>query len=892
VSPLKALSRDIEKNLKEPLSEISELLMDKNGKELNIRVGVRTGDTSKKDRAEMSKKPPHILITTPESLAILLSSKKFITHLMDVNWLIIDEIHSLAENKRGVHLALLVEMLGHLSSHMTRIGLSATVSPLEEIANYLVGNKSLDGRVKKESNDCKIVNTQFIKKLDIKVITPVDDLVNSNFKDMHDKTYEKINDLVMKHKTTLIFTNTRAATERVVHFLSEKYPKNYYENADKLDNSENATSGIGAHHGSLSKEHRTRIENNLRLGKLKVIVCSTSLELGIDIGYIDLVICLGSPKSVARLLQRIGRSGHNLHDVTKGRVIVLDRDDLLECSVMVKSALEKKIDRIHIPKNSLDILAQVIFGFTFIKKWDENELYSIIKRCYNYSELKYSEYDEILNYLSGDFVSLEERYVYAKIWRKDGIIGPRGKMARPIYMTNLGTIPDQTGVIVKAGNQKIGTIDEGFLERLKKRDVFVLGGRTYQFKYSRGMVANVSSSAGKQPTVPSWYSEMLPLSFDLSQEISRFKFLIEEKLNREIDKNEIVDFVKEYLYCDEKSSKAIINYINEQFLFSKVPHHRRIVIEHYKDGKSKKAIFHTMYGRRVNDCLSRLLGYSISRSTHKDIEIAINDNGFVIGYEGKINFLSALKLIKSENIEKIMSNALDKSEILKRRFRHCATRSLMILRNYKGKTKRVGRQQVSSDILYNTVRRINDNFFLIKETKREVMQDLMDIDSTKKVIKNIENKKVKIEEFVTEIPSPFAFNLILQGFSDIIKMEDKNEFIKRMHNYVLAKISLGKKANKVTDFSYYKSWEEDEKEKLIQKENEENKKEKMLDLLIKVRNRISLDSGIYEDIVDFIKGKQKFPNYFIEYVKNIVNNPSEVWPKELIEYFEELLKRV
>ncbi|NQV09461.1 DEAD/DEAH box helicase, partial [Candidatus Woesearchaeota archaeon] len=303
ISPLKALNEDIKINLMNPLQEMEKMT----GKKLGIRVNVRTGDTTQKEKVQMSKTPPHILITTPETLAILLSTIKFREYMRGVEWCIVDEIHALAENKRGTHLSLSLERLQDLSKHITRVGLSATVAPLEEIAKFLVGYKNSKPR------DCLIVDIKMIKKLDLKVLSPVADLIDTTHEEIHHKMYTLMDKLIQDHKTTLIFTNTRAATERVVNHLKEKFPKNYTEN-------------IGAHHGSLSKFTRHKIENRLREGKLKVVVSSTSLELGIDIGYIDLVILLGSPKSVARAIQRCGRAGHRLHDTTKGRIIVLDRD--------------------------------------------------------------------------------------------------------------------------------------------------------------------------------------------------------------------------------------------------------------------------------------------------------------------------------------------------------------------------------------------------------------------------------------------------------------------------------------------------------------------------------------------------------------------------------------
>ncbi|MEK6875865.1 MAG: helicase-related protein, partial [Nanoarchaeota archaeon] len=339
-------------------------------------------------------------------------------------------------------------------------------------------------------------------------------------------------------------------------------------------------------------------------------VCSTSLELGIDIGYIDLVICLSSPKSVARALQRIGRSGHRLHDVTKGRIIVLDRDDLVECAVLLKSALEKKIDKIHIPTNALDVLAQQIYGIAIQEQINISDLFKLIKNSYCYHNLEKKDFNEIMDYLAGKYISLEDRHIYAKIWHDEetGMIGKRGKLARVLYMTNIGTIPDETSVKVKVGEQFVGTIEEAFLERLRPGDVFVLGGQIYEFKFARGMVAQVSASANRPPNVPSWFSEMLPLSFDLALEIGRFRKLLNEMFCAGNRKEEIIDFINNFVYVDANAANSIYNYFNEQFHYAEIPSNTRIIVEHYTNEQGiKHTIFHTLYGRRVNDCLSRAL---------------------------------------------------------------------------------------------------------------------------------------------------------------------------------------------------------------------------------------------------------------------------------------------
>ncbi len=772
-SPLKALNNDIFVNLIKPLNEIYEIAEKKDIKLQKIRVSLRTGDTETSERVKMLKNPPHIFITTPETLAIVLTSKKFIDLFYGVEFVVIDEIHSLG-NKRGVYQSISLERLENISKiSPVRIGLSATIAPLDEVANFLVGFE----------RDCLISEVENIKKTDIEVLTGVNDLIDTDSYEIHSSLYSLIDKLIQSHKTTVIFTNTRAATERVVHHLKEMFPENY---------SENLGGGIGAHHSSLSKEHRFEIEEKLRKGELKVVVTSTSLELGIDIGYIDLVILLGSPKSSARALQRIGRAGHKLHDVAKGRFIVLDRDDLVECSILNKECYERRIDKIHIPKNCLDVISQQIFGMAIQKIWNIDEMFNVIRKSYCYSELSKEDFMSVISYLAGEY-ALEHRNVYAKIWydEKTKQIGKKGKLARVIYMTNIGTIPEESfiTIVIASGerkDEKIGVIDESFLEKMKPGDVFVLGGRRYQFMFTRGMKAYVNAAVRKNPTIPSWFSEQLPLSFDSALEILRFRKKIDEMFENNKKKEMIIELIKEYCYVNEHIAGLIYKYFYEQYSYSKIPNEKRLLIECYK-GEKNYVIFHSLYGRRVNDALSRALGYLMGQKVGRDIEIGINDNGFYFAGE-KLPIDDALKFLKTSNLREILEEAIARTEILKRRFRHCAARSLMILRNYKGHTKSVGRQQISSFLLLSAVNKISKDFPILKEARREVLEDLMDIKNAELVLKWIEEDKIKIEKVNTKLPSPFATNLVLQGYSDLLKMEDKIEFLKRMHKEILKEI--------------------------------------------------------------------------------------------------------
>jgi ATP-dependent Lhr-like helicase len=765
VSPLKALNNDIQKNLNEPLAELEKIA----GKKLGIRAMVRTGDTKASEKSRMLESPPHILITTPETLAIIINAPKFKEKLVDVKWVIVDEIHALAENKRGVHLSLTLERLQHAAGRFTRIGLSATISPLEKIAEFLVGCE------KGVARDCVIVDVQFIKKLDMKVLSPVKDLINATQEEVHKNTYTLLDDLIQSHKTTLVFTNTRSGTERVVHHLKTKFQGKYADN-------------IGAHHSSLSAEHRLEIENKLKNGELKVVVSSTSLELGIDIGYIDLVVLLGSPKSVARALQRIGRSGHKLHDKAEGRIIVMDRDDLVECGVLLKNALEGNIDEISIPENCLDVLAQHIYGMAINEQQYVENVFDLIKRSYCFRNLTRADFNSVLDYLSGKFVELEQRNVYAKIWidEKEGVMGRKSRSARVIYSTNIGTIPEESYIVVKVGEHKIGMIDEGFLERMKKGDIFVLGGKIYRLNYCRGMTCQVTPSAGP-PTVPSWFSEQLPLSFGLAMEIQKFRRFMEERMVK--TEKEVKDFIRGYLYVDENAVNSIYQYFREQYLYSVIPSDKRILIEYYETSKKRYVIFHSLFGRRVNDALSRALAYAISKRQHKNVGIGLTDNGFYLTVEGKTQVLQSLEELTPENITEVVQRAIEKTDVLARRFRHCATRSLMILRNYKGRQKSVGRQQMGSRILLSFVKKISEDFSILKEARREVMEDLMDIKNAKWVIKQIKEGRIKIKIISNDIPTPFAFNMIAQGYMDVLRIEERTEFIRRMHEAILLRIS-------------------------------------------------------------------------------------------------------
>ncbi len=751
VSPLKALNNDIERNLQKPLRELYEA----NDIEDDIRVGVRTGDTSQKQRQQHTKNPPHIYITTPESLAIVLNSPKFSRSLEEARWLIVDEIHSLADNKRGVHLSLSLERLVHrMQKEPIRIGLSATISPMDEIARFLVGT----------NRDCLIVDVTGMKDVDIEVISPVDDLVYTPAGEASTEMYEILDDLIQQHTTTLVFTNTRSATERVVFNLKQRYQ--HYD------------SNVAAHHGSLSRDVRLKVEERLKQGDLRCVVSSTSLELGIDIGSVDLVVLLGSPKSVTRALQRIGRSGHFITETSKGRIIVLDRDDLVECTVLAREARQGRLDRVHIPSNAIDVLAQHVVGMGIQQKWTLDEALTLIRRAYPYRELPRQDFIKLLDYLAGEYEELEGKKVYGKIWfdEQDEMFGRRGKMVRPIYYLNIGTIPDETAVkVYTTDKQYVGKVEEPFVERLKKDDIFVLAGQTYQFKRSKRMRIYVVPRPDASPTIPSWFSEQLPLSYDLAREISRYRRSVAHKIQRGED---------------DDLMPAIRNYVREQMHFG-VPHDQRLLVETFRQDGYRHAVFHTLVGRQANDALSRIVAFRLTSLQGFNVRLAITDNGFDVMYPERYDPLSEEDVrttLAPDGMRDDLRRALDNTEMLKRRFRHVAARSFMILRNYLGHHMSVSRQQRNAAVLFRVVREIDPEFPALKETYREIMEDSMDIDNAASYLAQLERGDIELSLRRSDLPSPFAFNIVAVGASDVVLMEDRKAFTRQMHQRVMEAI--------------------------------------------------------------------------------------------------------
>ncbi len=768
VSPLRALSNDIRKNLLIPLQGIREIAKERGVELPEIRALVRTGDTPQYQRAKMLKKPPHILITTPETLAIVLNAPKFREKLRDVRWVIVDEVHELSSNKRGAHLSLSLERLQNLSKEFVRIGLSATQAPVEEIAKWLVG---YDGE---KPRQCDIIKISAIKALDLKVLCPYRDLRSREM--VSARLYDYLKRFINKYRTVLIFTNTRSGAERVAHKLGEKLGEEFLNY-------------LGTHHSSLGREIRLSVEDRLKRGELKAVVTSTSLELGIDIGYIDLVVQIGSPKSIAKGLQRIGRAGHSLSKVTRGRFIAMDEDDLVELIVLVKAAEKGEIDRIKIPKNPLDVLSQHLVGMSLEKKWDIREAYELVKRSYNFHDLSWDDFISVLKYLGGHYVDLEYRSVYRKLWfdEEEGVFG-RKKSARMIYYLNLGTIPEEADyevVIVKdKRKRRIGKLSEPFVERLVPGDVFVLGGRKYKVIRIKSNLVYVKEAEEEKPTVPSWIGEMLPRSWDLSIKVGEFRERL-EKIIKSSGESRAVNWLKKNYSVGTNCAENVVRYFVDQIkIAGKVPTHKRILLEEYIDELGRWCIiFHAPFGRRVNDALSRGYAYVASQLSKTNVGIGVTDDGFMLIFPRgtRIDVSSLIKSLNHENLRSVLKEAIKGTELFSNRFRHCAVRSFMILRAYKGHVISIEKRRLRAERL---VKYLGDDFPVIKETFREIMEDYMDVEHAEEVLKGIFEGEIRVESIskrYLDIATPFAHNLILASESDILTMKDREAWLLSMY---------------------------------------------------------------------------------------------------------------
>ncbi|MGE3315327.1 MAG: DEAD/DEAH box helicase, partial [Planctomycetaceae bacterium] len=660
VSPLRALSNDMHRNLEVPLEEIAALAAERGYEMPTLRAGLRTGDTTASKRAALIRRPPHILVTTPESLYLMLTAEKGRATLKNVDTVIVDEIHAMVRDKRGSHLAITLERLEALCGRkLQRIGLSATQRPIERTARFLVGNRegaerSGDAHSSTESAidnpqsaipACRIVDVGFGRTLDLDIEIPPSELQAVCSHEQWAEVNSRIVELINSHRSTLIFVNTRRLAERVTHQLTELLGED----------------AAGAHHGSLSSETRLKTERRLKSGELKAVVATASLELGLDIGYIDLVIQIGSPRSIATFLQRIGRSGHSLGLIPKGRLFALSRDELLECASLLRAVRSGTLDVIRVPDAPLDVLAQQIVAEVCCRECGTDELFELMRRAEPYRNLSRQNFDRTIEYLSEGIAKSLGR---SRVYLHHDQVGKRlraRKGARMAAITNAGAIPEIASyrVVAEPEQTVVGTLDEEFAVESSSGDVFLLGNTSWRIRHVRGGDVVVYDAHGAPPTIPFWQGEAPGRTWELSQEVSRLREDLELRLD---DLATAENWLIAETGCSPFAASQLVNYAAaQQAAIGLLPTAKKIVFERFFDETGgMQLVVHAPFGGAVNRAWGLAMRKRFCRSFDFELQATADDDGFILslGPQHSFPIESLFPMLTAANAQGLLEQAI------------------------------------------------------------------------------------------------------------------------------------------------------------------------------------------------------------------------------------------
>lgn len=759
ISPLKALSNDIQQNLDGPLREIQDLAAQRGLNMQPIRTAVRTGDTLMAERRAMLKHPPHILVTTPESFYILLTAEKSRDALVHVETIIVDEIHAVADDKRGAHLSLSLERLDKLAAKApVRIGLSATQKPIEEIARFLSGN----GRPMP-----LIVNVGHKRQLDIAIEVPGMPLGAVASNEQWEETYDRLAELVKSHKSTIIFVNTRKLAERLTMHLAERVGEEF----------------VAAHHGSLSRKLRFAAERKLKSGQLRALVATASLELGIDIGAIDLVCLMSSPRSIAAALQRIGRAGHWRGAIPKGRIFPTTRDELIECSSLIRAIKIGDLDRIIIPESPMDILSQQIVAMCASTDWTEEDLYETVTKAAPYATLSKEQFYKILDMLSEGISARRGRYGAYLLWDRVNKVLKGRRGARLAAITSGGAIPETAlyTVVAEPDQTNVGTLDEEFAVESNRGDIVLLGNTSWRIRrieQASGRVI-VEDAHGAPPTVPFWLGEAPARTAELSYYVGELRQRVSDLLPDETrtETGETLKMLAEEYGLDKAGAEQVIEYILEgRSVLGAVPTKDTIIAERFFDeGGGMQLIIHSPFGGRVNKAWGLALRKCFCRNFNFELQAAATDDGLNIslGEQHSFPLADVFSFLHPASATHILEQASLASPIFATRFKWDATRSLALLRFQGGKKVPPHLMRLRSDDLLAAVfpdaAACQDNMPgdielpdhpLINEVMHDVLTEAMDIAGLLEILNGINDGKIKCISIDTPVPSVFSHEIL------------------------------------------------------------------------------------------------------------------------------------
>ena len=772
VSPLKALSNDIRKNLQEPLAGVRELLQVGSARcadrghrsamslphDVDVRAEVRTGDTTAAQRQALIKKPPHILVTTPESLYLLLTSDSGRKMLKTVRTVILDEIHAVVDDRRGSHLALSIERLAALvEKPLQRIGLSATQKPIEEVARFLVGTRNVDPN---GNPNCAIIDAGHRRELDLAIEIPKSPLEAVMSNEIWEEVYSRLAELIQQHRTTLVFVNTRRMAERVTHHLSELL----------------GADAVTSHHGSLSAKLRLDAEDRLKRGELKALVATASLELGIDIGSVDLVCQLATTRSIATLLQRVGRAEHRRGGLPKGRIFPLSRDELVECAALLRSIRRGELDRLLIPEKPLDVLAQQIVAASSTDDWDENELFDLVGAAWPYRSLSRNEFDSVLKMLAEGFSTKRGRR--SALIHHDAvnhrIRGRRG--ARLTALTSGGAIPDNADyrVILEPSETFVGTVNEDFAVESLAGDIFQLGNASWRIVRVNSGVVRVEDAKGQPPGIPFWLGEAPARTTELSDAVSHLRAEIEKMLS---DGQNVTAWLVDELKLPAAAAQQVADYFADTYrALGVIPSQQTLVMERFFDESGgMQLVLHSAFGNRINRAWGLALRKRFCRSFNFELQAAATDDSIVIslGTQHSFPLEEVFRYLNSNTVRDLLVQALLDAPMFTIRWRWNATRSLAIPRFRGGSKLAAPLQRMESENLLAAVfpdqlaclehivgdREVPDHP-LVKQTIDDCLTEAMDIDGLEAVLRKIENGAIRCVARDLPEPSPLASEIL------------------------------------------------------------------------------------------------------------------------------------
>jgi ATP-dependent Lhr-like helicase len=769
VSPLKALSNDIQRNLEEPLAGINETLRAQGLPDAGIRAWVRTGDTPATERARMRRRPPHILVTTPESLYILLGSTSGRQMLATTRTVIVDEIHALAPNKRGAHLALSLERLDALcGSRLLRIGLSATQKPIETVASFLTGA---------DATDCAIIDTGHVRSRDLALEIPTSPLEAVMSAEVWVQIYDRLAELATAHRTTLVFVNTRRMAERVARQLSERLGEDQ----------------VAAHHGSMAKELRLDAEQRLKTGALKLLVATASLELGIDIGEIDLVCQLGSPRSIASFLQRVGRSGHAVGGTPKGRLFPLSRDELVECAALLDSVHRGELDRLTIPEQPLDVLAQQIAAEVAVQEWNEDKLLALFRRSWPYRALQRDDFSQVVRMLAEGFSTRRGRR--GALLHHDAVnhMLRERRGARLTALSAGGTIPDTADyqVVLEPEAQTIGSVNEDFAVESLAGDVFQLGNSAYRIlRVERGVV-RVEDAHGAAPTIPFWLGEAPGRSDELSQSVARLRRDVAARLREEPEP--VVDWLAARPGIGTPAAEQLAEYLaTAHAALGCLPTQETIVFERFFDeAGGMQLVIHTPYGSRINRAWGLALRKRFCRKFNFELQAAATEDNIILSLTTAHSFElgDAARYLHPASVRTILIEALLDAPMFTTRWRWVAGTALALPRRRGGKRLAPQLARMEAEDLIGSVfpdqiacaenlvgeREIPDHP-LVNQTIADCLTEAMDITGLERLLHRLNAGEIRVVACDLTQPSPLALEVLAAkpyAFLDDAPLEER-----------------------------------------------------------------------------------------------------------------------